>query len=78
MATRSPPLERTVTMLMKRTKPLFLASSVRLLVDSRCGTTDVEGTHGELRARLADGLRGDDADRFAELDQCGRRPRLRP
>ena len=33
-------------------------------------STDVEGTHGELRARLADGLRGDDADRFAALDQA--------
>ena len=29
----------------------------------------VEGTHGKLRARLADGLRGDDADRFAHIDQ---------
>ena len=31
-------------------------------------TTGVEGTHGQLRPRLADGLGGDDADRFAELD----------
>src|SRR5204862_6376689 len=30
-------------------------------------TADVEGTHGELRARLADRFRGDDADRFADL-----------
>ena len=28
----------------------------------------VEGTHGQLRARLADGLRRDDADRFAHVD----------
>ena len=28
----------------------------------------VEGPHGELRAGLADGLGGDDADRLAELD----------
>ena len=29
---------------------------------------DVEGAHGQLRARLADGLRGDDADRLADVD----------
>jgi hypothetical protein len=29
----------------------------------------MEGTHGELRARLADRLRRDDADRFAFIDQ---------
>ena len=31
---------------------------------------DVERTHGQLRAGLADGLRGDDADRFAALHQA--------
>ena len=31
----------------------------------------VEGTHRELRSRLADGLRGDDADGDARLDQLG-------
>ena len=31
--------------------------------------TGVEGTHGELRARLTDRLGGDDADRLAELDE---------
>ena len=30
----------------------------------------MERAHGELRARLADGLRGDDADRFALLDHA--------
>src|SRR6185437_2164650 len=30
-------------------------------------TTDVEGAHGELGTRLADGLRRDDADRFADV-----------
>ena len=29
---------------------------------------DVEGAHGELGARLADRLRGDDADRLADID----------
>src|SRR5262249_5160278 len=37
-----------------------------------CGSTDVERTHGELRAWFADGLCGDDADRFAELDHAAR------
>ena len=41
---------------------------LRLLGHARRGTADVEGTHGELRARLADRLGGDDADRFADLD----------
>ena len=31
---------------------------------------DVERTHGELRSGLADGLRGNDADRFAALDHA--------
>ena len=36
------------------------------------GTADVEGTHGELRAGFADGLRGDDADGFTEFDHAAR------
>ena len=39
--------------------------------------TGVEGTHGELRAGLADGLGGDDADSLTELDHLAggqRRP----
>jgi hypothetical protein len=35
---------------------------------TRCRTTDVEGPHGELGARLADRLRGDHADGFADVD----------
>ncbi len=45
----------------------------RLLERLRRDAADVEGTHGELRAGLADGLRGDDADRFAELDHLAGR-----
>ena len=37
--------------------------------DSRRRAADVEGTHGELRAGFADGLSGDDADRFAAFHQ---------
>src|SRR5690606_23826679 len=32
------------------------------------GTTDVESTHGQLGTRLTDGLGGDDADRFTDVD----------
>src|SRR5437899_12816615 len=35
--------------------------------DARGGSADVEGAHGQLRAGLADGLRGDGAHGFAEL-----------
>src|SRR5262249_50433991 len=40
----------------------------RLLVDLR-RTADVERAHGQLRAGLADRLRGDDANRFAVVDR---------
>ena len=41
----------------------------RLLGHARCRTADVERAHRELRARLADRLGGDDADRLADLDE---------
>ena len=44
-----------------------------VLADDAAG---VEGPHRELGARLADGLRGDHADRLAELDQPPGRERL--
>ena len=37
---------------------------------TRRRTTDVEGAHRQLRARLADRLRRDHADRFADVDQA--------
>src|SRR5262249_9946996 len=40
------------------------------LADAGSRATDVEGTHGELRAGFADGLRGDDADGFAHFDHA--------
>ncbi len=49
---------------------IVLGFEARLLIDTRGGSTDVEGPHGELGAGLADGLRGDDADRFAEFDDA--------
>ena len=39
------------------------------LVDDLRRTAHVEGTHGELRAGLADRLRGDDADSLADVDR---------
>ena len=45
----------------------------RLLGDARRRAADVERAHRQLRARLADRLRGDDADRLAELDQLAGR-----
>ena len=41
---------------------------VRLLVELR-RAADVEGPHRQLRARLADRLGGDDADRLADVDR---------
>ena len=52
---------------------LTLPSRLRLdvlLLDAAGGdAADVEGPHGELRARLADRLGGDDADGHARLDE---------
>ena len=50
---------------------------LRLFGDAGCRAADVERPHGELRAGLADGLRGNHADSFAHFDK---RPvaRLRP
>src|SRR4051812_16555038 len=45
----------------------------RLLVDARRRAADVERAHRELRARLADRLRRDDANRQAELHQLAGR-----
>ena len=52
---------------------IVLGIEARLLGNSRCGTTDVEGTHGELRSRFADGLSRDDAGGFAEFDETSGR-----
>src|SRR5271155_2401373 len=43
-----------------------------LFGDASGRAADVEGAHGELRARLADGLRGNDADGFAHFDEAAR------
>jgi len=50
---------------------------VRLLRATLRGAADVEGTHRELRARLADRLGGDDAHRLADVHRRAAR-RSRP
>jgi hypothetical protein len=44
--------------------------NVRAFRRTRCRTTDVERTHGQLCTRFTDRLRGDNADRFADIDRC--------
>ena len=51
-----------------RSMPATFDLARRLLGDTSRRATDVEGAQRELRARLADRLRGDDADRLAEVD----------
>ena len=53
----------------------FGARLERALLDlaARRRATDVERAHRELRARLADRLGGDDADRLADVDQVAAR-----
>src|SRR6185437_4426748 len=51
---------------------LALGLLARLLADPAGGAADVEGTHGELGAGLADGLGGDDAHRLARLHRLAR------
>ena len=53
-------------------RAVVLGIQARLLADPRSRAADVEGTHGELRSRLADGLRRDDARGLAQLDQAAR------
>ena len=48
---------------------VVLGLDLRLLENLRRRSADVERAHRELRAGFADGLRGDDADGLAELDQ---------
>ena len=49
------------------TEPSWLASTLELLRTSLRCATDMEGAHGQLRARLADRLRRDDAHRLADV-----------
>ena len=70
MTTRSPDFDLTVCKSDEAHLADVLGIEARLLGDSRCRTTDVEGTHRELGSRLADGLRRDDAGGFAQFDEA--------
>ena len=70
MATRSPCRRADRSEVDEADGAIVLGFEAGLLIDTRSGSTDVEGTHGELGAGLADGLRGDDADGFAEFDHA--------
>jgi hypothetical protein len=50
-------------------RAVVLGLDLRHLELRRARAADVERAHRELRAGFADGLRGDDADRFAQLDR---------
>ena len=68
-ATRSPVCAcSTVLRLCKRIVPACFTWMLSTAANGTGGTTDVEGTHGQLRARLTDGLRGDNADRLTNVD----------
>src|SRR5208282_4904026 len=47
-----------------------LGIKARLFRNSRRRASDVEGAHGELRSRFADGLRRNHAGGLAEFDQA--------
>ena len=55
---------------MNLTKPSAARLDFGLLLNTGSRAADVERAHGELRAGLADGLRGDDAHGFAEFDHA--------
>jgi ketosteroid isomerase-like protein len=60
--------------LLAATRALVRASSELASILPRCRrATDVERAHRELRARLADRLRGDDADGLADVDAVAAR-----
>ena len=60
---------------LRKRDDAFGARLERALLDlaARRRTTDVERAHRELRARLADRLGGDDADRLADVDAVAAR-----
>ena len=55
--------------IVESNRAVVLRLDDRLLEGLAGRSTDVERTHRQLRAGFADRLRGDDADRFAELDE---------
>ena len=70
MAIEVPPRPSTHFRSMNLHEAVVARFDLGLFGDARGGSADVERAHRELRAGLADGLRGDDADRFAEFDHA--------
>ena len=68
IAIRSPSELRATFRFLILTVPSKFELDERLLGDLR-RAADMERAHGELRARLADRLRGDDAHRLAHIDR---------
>ena len=68
MATSLPP-ETLATLGLRIVDLAFRTGLEERGVDHLRRATDVERTHGELGARLADRLGGDDAHRFADIDR---------
>ena len=68
MATSSPP-ETLATFAVADGDLAFRAGLEERGIDHLRRATDVERTHGELGARLADRLGRDDADGFADIDR---------
>ena len=66
--TRRPRWSMIVGRSRNSTVPSAIASRFDCLVELR-RAADVEGPHRQLGARLADRLRRDDADRFADVDR---------
>ena len=58
---------------LKLNRAVVLRLDDRLLEGLARRAADVERPHRELRSGFANGLRGDDADRFAELDDLAGR-----
>ena len=69
ITTGTPSLLTTTLRFLICTVRIERGLDARLLGAALHRAADVEGAHGELGARLADRLRGDDADRLADIDR---------
>ena len=69
----TPPISEMTACPLGRLASNSSSTRGRPCVISPPATPPVEGTHRKLRAWLADGLRRDDADRFADVDEVARR-----
>src|SRR5204863_9180343 len=68
-----PVLELDEAQIVVAKRAFELGFDLRLFEHCGGSSTDVERTHGKLRAGLADGLSGDDTGGLAKLDQSAGR-----